>query len=668
MELINMEAIQKRIIDLRETLNRYNYEYYVLDQPTVSDREYDRLMQELMALEAEYPCYNTDDSPSRRVGGTVLDQFKKVTHKIPMLSLGNAFNEGDIRDFDKRVKEVIDHPTYMCELKIDGLAVSLHYEDGKLLYAATRGDGTVGEDITHNVVTIKSIPLKLKEKLSIEVRGEIYMPKQSFEGLNKEREALDLPLFANPRNAAAGSVRQLDSSIAAKRNLNIFLYSMPDASNLGFKKHSETLDYLKQLGFKTSKERKLCQNIEEVFDFIHYWGEHLNELPFEIDGLVIKVDDLTKQEELGYTAKTPKWAIAYKFPAEEVSTVLTNIIFNVGRTGVITPNAVLEPVRIAGTIVQRATLHNEDFITSRDIRVGDRVIVRKAGYIIPEVVRPILEDRDPNLGPFEMIEDCPVCHTELERQIGEADHYCINTNCPAQQMESLIHFVSRNAMNIDGLGERLIEQLFNEGLVKTIPDIYKLDKETLMGLERFAEKSSENLIHAIEVTKENSLEKLLFGLGIRHVGSKVAKIIAKQFKEIDRLFEAQVDDFRNIEEIGEVIARSLYDYFHHEENKHLIEELKTLGLNMRYLGEETLETKTFSNKTFVLTGTLETMKRNDAKDWLEKLGAKVSGSVSKKTDVVVAGSDAGSKLTKAQELGIEIWDEAKLVEELKPYQ
>lgn len=663
-----MEDIIKRIKELKELLNKYNYQYYVLDNPSVDDREYDRLMQELLSLEEKYPDLRTPDSPSQRVGGEVLAEFIKVKHKVPMLSLGNAFNEGDIREFDCKIKEFVDNPEYVCELKIDGLACSIDYNDGKFQYAATRGNGVVGEEISHNVKTIKSVPLNINKEIDIEVRGEVYMPKKSLEDLNAKRALNNLPLFANPRNAAAGSVRNLDSKIAAKRNLDLFLYSVPNALNMGFKKHSESLDYLDKLGFKTNKERKLCKSINEVLDFINNWSEKLDSLPYEIDGLVIKLNDLEQQEQIGYTAKTPKWAIAYKFPALEVQTVLKDIIFTVGRTGSITPNAILEPVRISGTIVQRATLHNEDFIKARDIRVGDTVIVRKAGYIIPEVVKPLIEKRNGCEKSFIMISMCPVCKEPLLRNEGEADHYCLNINCPARHIESLIHFASREAMNIEGLGERIVEQLVNEKLIDTVVDIYRLKKLDLVELERFGDKSTDNLLEAIEKSKDNSLERLLFGLGIRFVGVKAAKIIAKSFKSIDKIINATVEDFIVIDEIGDVIANSLYDYFHNDENLKIIDELKLLGINTTLLGdEEVIENQDFNSKTFVLTGTLSTMKRNEAKEILEKLGAKVSGSVSKKTNVVVAGSDSGSKLTKAQDLNVAIWNEEQFVEVIKKY-
>lgn len=658
--------VKLRISELKRILEQYNYEYYVLDNPSVSDREYDELMRELISLEQAHPELITPDSPTQRVGGKALEEFEKVNHEIPMLSLSNAFNEKDIYDFHRKVSEVYPNPVYMCELKIDGLAVTIHYRNGKFALAATRGDGLTGENISHNVMTIKSVPLKLREDIDIEVRGEIYMPKEAFEKLNEERRRLNQPLFANPRNAAAGSVRQLDPKIAAKRKLSTFLYNVPLAKELGFRYHSEALDYLDKLGLRTNKERKICKNIQEVMDYINYWSEHLNDLPYEIDGLVIKVDDLYKQEEIGYTAKTPKWAIAYKFPAEEVTTILHDIVFTVGRTGNITPNAVLEPVQIAGTIVKKATLHNEDFIKARDIRIGDKVLIRKAGYIIPEVIGPIASLRTGKEISFKMIDRCPVCNHPLERKMGEADYYCHNKNCSARVIESLIHFASRDAMNIEGLGEKIVELLFNLGLVSRIPDIYRLQKENLINLEGFGEKSADNLIKAIQKSKENSLERLLFGLGIRFVGNKVAKIIAKEYKNIDNLMSITKEELQTIPEIGTVIANSLYEYFHEQENIKLINELKTLGLNMYYLGEETIDASEFKGKTFVLTGSLS-IKREEAKTLLERLGANVSSSVSKKTDVVIAGSDAGSKLTKAQELSITIWDEDTFNSKIKKY-
>lgn len=664
---MEIEQVKKRIEELKALINRYNYEYYVLDQPTVSDYEYDQLMKELIELETKYPEFQTEDSPTRRVGGMVLDQFEKVVHRTPMLSLSNAFSEGDIRQFDQRVREVIPHPVYICELKIDGLACSLEYEQGILKRAATRGDGMVGEDITHNILTIKSVPLKLRDPVTIDVRGEVFMPKAAFEQLNREREANHLSLFANPRNAAAGSVRQLDSKIAAERKLDMFLYQLPDALSLGIKTHSAALDYLDDLGFKTNPHRRVCHNVEDVLDYIREWTERKHDLPYEIDGLVIKVDDLEAQALLGVTTKSPKWAIAYKFPAEEVTTVLKDIVFNVGRTGAITPLAILEPVQIMGTTVQRATLHNEDFIRHRDIRIGGKVIIRKAGYIIPEVVGPVKDEQYDTLPTFTMITHCPACGSRLVRNEGEADHYCTNRNCPAQMVEALIHFASRPAMNIEGLGEKICALLFDRGLVKKLSDLYRLTGEDLSSLPKFKEKSIHNLLIAIEKSKENSLERLLFGLGIRYVGEKASLLLAKHFQSLDSLAQATYDDLIRIPEIGDVIAQSVIHYFRLEENRALIQELKDLGVNMEYRGEKTIEAESFSGKTFVLTGTLSAFKRDEAKAFIERLGGKVTSSVSKNTDVVIAGAEAGSKLSRAQALGIEIWDEETFLQRLEPF-
>lgn len=664
---MEIEQVKKRIEELKALINRYNYEYYVLDQPTVSDYEYDQLMKELIELETKYPEFQTEDSPTRRVGGMVLDQFEKVVHRTPMLSLSNAFSEGDIRQFDQRVREVIPHPVYVCELKIDGLACSLEYEQGILKRAATRGDGMVGEDITHNILTIKSVPLKLRDPVTIDVRGEVFMPKAAFEQLNREREANHLSLFANPRNAAAGSVRQLDSKIAAERKLDMFLYQLPDALSLGIKTHSAALDYLDDLGFKTNPHRRVCHNVEDVLAYIREWTERKHDLPYEIDGLVIKVDDLEAQALLGVTTKSPKWAIAYKFPAEEVTTVLKDIVFNVGRTGAITPLAILEPVQIMGTTVQRATLHNEDFIRHRDIRIGGKVIIRKAGYIIPEVVGPVKDEQYDTLPTFTMITHCPACGSRLVRNEGEADHYCTNRNCPAQMVEALIHFASRPAMNIEGLGEKICALLFDRGLVKKLSDLYRLTGEDLSSLPKFKEKSIHNLLIAIEKSKENSLERLLFGLGIRYVGEKASLLLAKHFQSLDSLAQATYDDLIRIPEIGDVIAQSVIHYFRLEENRALIQELKDLGVNMEYRGEKTIEAESFSGKTFVLTGTLSAFKRDEAKALIERLGGKVTSSVSKNTDVVIAGAEAGSKLSRAQALGIEIWDEETFLQRLEPF-
>ncbi|MED4882694.1 NAD-dependent DNA ligase LigA [Bacillus smithii] len=660
---------EKRVRELHERLNQYSYEYYVLDQPTVPDAEYDRLMQELIEIENAFPELRTPDSPTQRVGGQPLEAFQKVRHDIPMLSLANAFGEGDLRDFDRRVRESLNEEySYVCELKIDGLAVSLSYENGVFVQGSTRGDGAIGEDITMNLRTIHSIPLRLKEPVSIEVRGEAFMPKKSFEKLNREREERGETLFANPRNAAAGSLRQLDPKIAASRNLDIFLYGIGNSGNVNIQSHSEGLDYLDRLGFKTNKERRKCKDIEEVIQYIKEYTEKRSTLPYEIDGIVIKVDSLAQQEKLGSTAKSPRWAIAYKFPAEEVVTKLLDIELSVGRTGVVTPTAVLEPVRVAGTTVQRASLHNEDYIREKDIKIGDEVVIKKAGDIIPEVVRPIKERRKGEEKEFHMPGHCPECGSELVRLDGEVALRCINPKCPAQIREGLIHFVSRNAMNIEGLGEKVIAQLYREKLVDDVADIYQLTKDQLLQLDRMGEKSVSNLLKAIEDSKENSLERLLFGLGIRHVGAKAAKTLAVHFETLDRLMKADVEELTAIPEVGEKMADAVVTYFHQPEVLELIQELKEAGVNMEYKGPKPVSrdqsSSYFAGKTIVLTGKLEALTRNEAKEKIEALGGKVSGSVSKKTDLVIAGADAGSKLAKAREFDIEIWDEEKLLEEL----
>ncbi len=666
---MDFTTAQARVAELQNLLNQYNYEYHVLDKPSVPDSEYDRKLKELVELEEAYPELKTPDSPTERVGGAVLDAFRKVEHRTPMLSLGNAFNEADLLDFDRKVRQAVGEQfQYVCELKIDGLAISLTYEDGLFTRGATRGDGTTGEDITANLKTIKSIPLRLKESLTLEVRGEAYMPKKSFEALNAVRIEKEEEPFANPRNAAAGSLRQLDPRIAASRNLDIFLYAVADFGGIGVETHSEGLDFLDKIGFKTNKERKVCQTIDEVLQYIEEWTAKRPDLPYEIDGIVIKVNGFQQQEELGFTAKSPRWAIAYKFPAEEVVTKLTAIELNVGRTGVITPTAILEPVKVAGTTVSRASLHNEDLIREKDIMLGDYVVVKKAGDIIPEVVNVLADRRNGEQQEFRMPTHCPECNSELVRLEGEVALRCINPKCPAQIREGLIHFVSRNAMNIDGLGEKVITQLFNAQLIVDVADLYSLTKEQLLGLERMGEKSAAKLLSSIEASKANSLERLLFGLGIRHVGSKAAKTLAQSFITIDRLAQASYEELTAINEIGDKMADSVVTFFDQPEVHELMNELKSSGVNMEYKGPMPVSLEDtdsfFAGKTVVLTGKLSVLTRNEAKEKLEALGAKVSGSVSKKTDLVVAGEDAGSKLTKAQELGIDIWDEQKLVEEL----
>ncbi|WP_022793701.1 NAD-dependent DNA ligase LigA [Marinococcus halotolerans] len=658
---------EERVEKLRQLLDKYGYYYYVKDDPIVPDAEYDERLQELIQLENDFPDLQAPDSPTVRVGGAPLEGFRKVQHRIPMLSLGNVFNEQDVRDFDRRVRQVTgDNVEYVCELKIDGLAVSLSYEDGRFVLGATRGDGTTGEDITHNLKTVRAIPLRLEEAVDIEVRGEVFMPERSFLSLNEDKEKNGEEPFANPRNAAAGSLRQLDPKIAAKRNLDIFLYGAGNDDELDVNTHAESLDFMDQLGFKVNPETKKCQTIEEVLEFVDYWTENRNGLSYEIDGIVIKVDDLGQREDLGFTAKSPRWATAYKFPAEEKVTTLEDIILSVGRTGVVTPTAKLTPVQVAGTTVQRASLHNEDLIREKGIKLGDQIVIKKAGDIIPEVVRVLTELREGNEREFEMPTECPSCGTELVRLEEEVALRCMNPNCPAQLQEALIHFVSRGAMNIDGLGEKVIQQLFSHQLVFGIEDIYKLDRDELLELERMGEKSVDNLLRAIESSKENSLERLLFGLGIRFVGSKAARTLAEEFGTMEALEQADKEQLLAIYDIGEKVADSIVSYFEQENVSTLLGELRRLGLNMEYKGPRKSEQATdtaFSGKTVVLTGKLQELTRKDAKERIEALGGKVTGSVSSNTDIVVAGEEAGSKLEKARELNIAVWNEQQLIEQ-----
>lgn len=660
---------EERVIELNELLRDYGHAYYVLDKPRVPDAVYDQLLNELIELENLYPDLIFPDSPTQRVGGTPLSNFEKVRHERPMLSLSNVFNEEDLRDFDKRVRGGAgDSVEYVCELKIDGLAVSLHYEDGKFVRGLTRGDGRVGEDITVNLRTVRSIPLKLKEPVSIEVRGEVFMPKKSFHALNEDREERGEELFANPRNAAAGSLRQLDSKIAAKRNLDVFIYGIGgDGETYGLNDHDESLRYLTDLGFKTNSERKVCRSVEEVLAYIEQWTDGRNQLSYEIDGIVIKVNRFLHQQDLGFTAKSPKWATAYKFPAEEVMTTVRDIELSIGRTGVVTPTAILEPVAVAGTTVQRASLHNEDLIRERDIRINDKVIIRKAGDIIPEVVKALIEMRSGDEQPFEMPTECPACSSELVRIEGEVALRCVNPKCPAQIVEGMIHFVSRNAMNIDGLGEKVIEQLYREGLIHDISDLYALTKEQLTELERMGDKSATNLIEAIEASRSNSMERLLFGLGIRHVGERGARILSEHFGSMDQLKQANLEELIAIHEIGDKMADAVVTYFEKEEVVALVERLRERGVNLSYTGtivrvEE--GANAFAGKKIVLTGKLENMTRQEAGARIEALGGKLTGSVSKKTDLLIAGEEAGSKLDKAQDLGVEVWNEERLLMEL----
>lgn len=651
----------QRMQELIDLINKYNYEYYTLDKPSVTDQEYDRVMQELIALEEKYPDQILPDSPTQRVGGLIIDEFTKVTHEIPMFSLGNVFNEDEIRDFDARIGREVGDRQYVCELKIDGLAVSLEYEKGLLKRAATRGDGVTGEDITHNVKTIKSVPLKLNKPVDITIRGEIYMGKKSFEKLNAERSEQGLDLFQNPRNAAAGSVRQLDSSIAKKRGLDAFLYHYPESD---FKTHYESLEYMRELGFVVNPNIRLVSDIEGVIDFINEWTIKRPSLPYEIDGIVIKLNDVKSQKKLGYTAKYPKWAVAYKFPAEEVETKLSDIIFTVGRTGLITPNAVLEPVRVQGSTIRRATLHNEDFIKARDIKIGDYVYIRKAGDVIPEVVRVNLSRRE-ETSEFKMIEECPICHGPLQRSDSLIDLYCVNSACPARKIEALIHYVSRNAMNIDGLGERIMEDFYNFGYITSIQDIYSLENHfhEIIEMDGYGKKKLDNLLSGIEASKHNSLERLLFGIGIKGIGQKTAKILAKKFRVIDSLIDASYEDLIAIPDIGNILASSIVEFFKDEDNIKLINDLKEIGINMEFIGSE-VKSSIYENKNFVLTGTLESLTRDELKEILESHGAFTRDSVSKKTDYVIVGSEPGSKYKKALELGIEIWDEEKMKKEL----
>lgn len=656
----------ERMNEVIEIINKTKYEYYTLDKPSITDQEYDRYLGELLRIEEKHPEWKRTDSPTIRVGGEVIDGFQKVVHEIPMLSLSNVFTESDIVLFDERIRKVVDNPTYVCELKIDGLSVSLLYKDGKLVRGATRGNGVIGEDITHNVKTIRSIPLQLKEKVNIEVRGEIYMSKASFEKANQEKEKKGEPVFANPRNAAAGSVRQLDSGIASKRGLDCLIYHLPNPLDYNIHYHVEALQYMGNIGLPTNYENnKEVSTIQELLEYINYYTEHRNDLPYEIDGVVIKVNDLYDQEKLGFTAKTPKWATAYKFPATEVLTKLRDIIFTVGRTGQVTPNAVLEPVRVAGSLVSRATLHNEEFVIDKEIMIGDIVSIRKAGDVIPEMVVVKKERRDGTEKKFYMTLSCPICQSKIVKKETEAAYYCLNPLCPAKNIEGLIHYTSRNAMNIEGFGDRIIEDFYNMGYLKDYPDFYTLSKykEELMELEGFGEKSINNLLTSIENSKKNSLEKLLFGLGIRYVGQKNAKILASYFGTIDALIDASYETLVEIRDIGESIAGSVYAYFKDEEKVAMIEQLKKLGINMEYLGTITIDER-FAGKTFVLTGTLQNISREEAKESIETRGGKTSSSVSSKTSVVVVGEDPGSKYDKALTLGTEIWDEEMFLNKL----
>ena len=648
--------IEKRMDELIEKINKASYEYYVNDNPSITDQEYDDYYNELLKLENKYPNLKRTDSPTLRVGGQVVDKFEKVAHDTPMLSFDDIFNEDEIVLFDERIRKTCPNVCYTLEPKMDGLSGSLLYEKGVLVRAATRGDGVIGENITHNVKTIKSVPLKLNKPIDIEVRGEIYMSKKSFEKCNEQRKKDNEPLFANPRNAAAGSVRQLDSSIAAKRGLDFMAYFLPNPDKYGIKTQSEALEFLKELGFVTNyKLNGLAKNVKDIINYIDDLSSKRNSLPYEIDGVVLKVNSLDDEAKLGTTQRVPRWGIAYKFPAEEVLTTLKEIKFTVGRTGKITPNAIFSPVHVAGSIVSKATLHNEDYCVDKDVRVGDVVSIRKAGDVIPEVVEVKKERRTGNEVPFKMIENCPMCDSKLVKE--DANYFCKNDLCPARKIESLIHFASRDTMNIDGLGERIIEDFYNMGFIKDISDIYRLEKhkEDLIELEGFGEKSVNNLLESIEKSKSNSLEKVLFALGIRHVGKKTAKILAKRYKTIDNLFNASLEELTNVNDVGEIIAKSIKSYSDNLENQKLIDELKELGLNFEYLSANTDDK--LEGMTFVLTGTLEKYKREELTKILENKGAKVTSSVTKKTTGVIVGDKPGSKYDKALKLGVKIYKE-----------
>ncbi len=650
--------MKERMDELINYINKASYEYYVLDNPTITDQEYDDYYNELLSIEEKYPELKREDSPTNRVGGAVLDKFEKVTHDHPMLSFDDIFNEEEIILFDERIKKVVSTAHYTLEPKMDGLSGSLIYKNGVLVRGATRGDGVTGEDITTNIKTIKSVPLRLTEDIDIEVRGEIYMSKKSFLEANREKIKSGEKEFANPRNAAAGSIRQLDSKVTAKRNLDFMAYFIPNPEDYGIKTQKESLEFLRKLGFVTNyKLNGYAKNVKDITNYIDSLSEKRDNLPFEIDGVVLKVDNLEDEKRLGFTSRVPRWGIAYKFPAKEVLTTLKEIKFTVGRTGKITPNAIFSPVHVSGSLVSKATLHNSDYCIDKDVRVGDTISIRKAGDVIPEVVEVKLDRRKEDSVPFKMIENCPMCNSVLVRK--DANHYCKNEHCPSRKIESLIHFSSRDAMYIEGFGESIVEDFYNLGYLKNIDDFYTLDKykDELMLLEGFGEKSISKLLESASNSKKNSLERLLFGLGIRYVGKKTAKILSKYYKTIDNLIKADFDELKSINDIGDVIAKSIVDYFSDEKNINLINRLKDLNLNMRYLGEEVnTSNENINGKTFVITGTLS-RPRDEIKEEIESLGGNVTGSVTKKTDYVIAGEKAGSKLTKANELGIKVLTE-----------
>lgn len=648
--------MKERYDELIKLIEKANYDYYTLDNPTVTDREYDNWMSELLDIEERHPEIKRKDSPSEKIGGEVISEFKKVEHKIGMFSISDVFNESEIVAFDERIRKEFPNPSYVCELKIDGLAVSLQYEKGILKRAATRGNGLVGEDITHNVKTIGTIPLRLNKPVDIEVRGEIYMPLKAFNELNEKRLKNGEPIFQNPRNAAAGSIRQLDSSVAKSRKLDAFLYHVPETDK---KTHYEALMELKELGFIVNPNIRLVKNIDEILDYINEWTARRGELPYDIDGIVIKVNDIHMQRELGFTAKYPRWVIAYKFPAEDVKTRLTDIVCTVGRTGQITPNAVFDPIKVMGSTIRRATLHNGDYINSKNLKIGDNIFVHKAGDVIPEVVGPCLEDRTGNEREFVMPDKCPICGAGLVLTESGIDLKCPNDLCPARNIESLIHFCDRKAMNIEGLGERIIEDFYNMKFITSIIDIYNIKdrKEELIELEGFGDKSVNKLLDNIEKSKQNSLEKLLFAIGISGIGEKNAKILAKKFMNIDNLMNASLEDLTNISDVGPILANSIYNFFRNEDNIKLINDLKNIGMNMNYLGAQIKENEELLNKRIVVTGTLKKYTRDEIQNLIELNGGLWSTSVTKKTYAVIVGENPGSKYDKAKELNIPIWTE-----------
>ena len=663
-----MKQIQEEIFKLVSLLNKHSYEYYVEDNPQITDTEYDTLYKQLEKLEEKYPELILENSPTQRVGDRVLDEFEKITHKIPMLSLSNTFSTEDLIDFDARVSKLVsgENVEYICELKIDGLAISINYDNGKLVSAATRGDGTVGEDVTENIKTIFSIPKVLKDKKSFEVRGEVYLPKKSFNILNKEREENNEVLFANPRNAAAGSLRQLDSKITAKRRLSAFIYSIVGDDSIG--SQESALNTAKEYELPVNPNFKLCKSIDEVIDYINYWTEHKQDLPYDIDGIVIKVNSYNLQEEIGYTQKSPRWATAYKFPEEELATKLLDVELSVGRTGIITPVAILDPIVISGSTVSKASLHNKDIIDELDIHIGDMVVVKKAGEIIPKVVRVIKELRTEGSTKYQMPSNCPSCHQETYVKDNDPFTRCKNPDCPDQNIRKIIHFASRDALNIEGLGDKVVATLYDKGIISHTIDLYSLDKDKLIALERMGEKSVDNLLNAIEKSKESSLDKVIYALGILNVGKKAGKILAEKYLNLSNFMNATLEELINLDDVGKITAESILDYLSDDNNIKFINDLINIGMNPQYEINETKSNNIFSGKTVVLTGKLIELTRNEAKEFLEKNGAKVTGSVTSKTDLLIAGEKAGSKLTKAEQLGIEVINEeqfANMVREVE---